>query len=183
MAASFNVMAILYVIFVLKEPQSRSAVPPPLPNQPPPCLHTQGSDNPAYEVSNLGEISLSHKNVSFELSANGSDVQVSVAPPPMLPSKKNCLAQFFDPTLVVDYVKFPLKKRVNRGRLLLAFAILAYLLIVIQVMGEAELVPRFTFRKLNWNGNDYSLYLTFSSLTGMGGKFLICIKCENDIFF
>lgn len=175
MALTFNVIALLYVIFFIKEikPSSAAVVaatPPPLPHQAPPAMLTQGTENPAYEVTNLEEISShQHKNVSFELAPNGTDI-VTVAPTPMEPDNRNFCVRFFDPTLVVDYVKFPIKKRSNRGRMLLIFLILAYMFTVGPGLGENDFWNRFAFKKLNWNGNDFSIYSTVNSALALAGK-------------
>lgn len=172
MALCFNIIALLYVIFVIKElkpSQKPAELPPPLPAEAPPRMLSQGAENLAYEVTNLEELQHSPKNVSFEMTANGSDV-VTVAPTPVIPEKKNWFIKFFDPTLVVDYVKFPLKKRSNRGRLLLAFLIMAYMFTIGPALGENDFWNRFAFKKLNWNGNDFSIYTTFTSALALAGK-------------
>ncbi|KAI8115456.1 Thymic stromal cotransporter protein [Lucilia cuprina] len=177
MAFCFNIIALLFVIFVIKElkpsikPNDLPNAPPPLPAHAPPRMLTQGSENLAYEVTNLEEIAHTPKNVSFEMSANGTEM-VTVAPSPVIPEKKNWLLKFFDPTLVVDYVKFPLKKRSNRGRMLLGFLIMAYMFTIGPALGENDFWNRFAFKKLNWNGNDFSIYTTFISALALGGTFI-----------
>ncbi|KAM7346778.1 solute carrier family 46 member 2 isoform 2-T2 [Cochliomyia hominivorax] len=175
MAFSFNIIALLYVIFVIKElkPSEKPAelLPPPLPAQAPPRQLTQGQENLAYEVTNLEDLHHSPKNVSFEVNANGSDV-VTVAPTPIVQKNKSWLIKFFDPTLVVDYVKFPLKKRSNHGRMLLFFLILAYMFNIGPALGEGDFWNRFAFKKLNWNGNDFSIYTTITSALALAGTLI-----------
>ncbi|XP_061398530.1 uncharacterized protein LOC133334259, partial [Musca vetustissima] len=122
-----------------------------------------GTENPAYEVTQLEDLPTAprHKNNVIIDTVDKS--------PTSKPAKRNALLDFFDPTLVVDYVKFPFKKRPNRGRMLLLLIIMAEICIIGPAVGEGEFWKSFTFKKLNWNGNDYSVYSAFNSaLTVVG---------------
>lgn len=167
MASSFNVIALLYVVFVIKELKPlASKTDSAITSVPQAKPISQGSENPAYEITQLEELQTTQRSVSFN---NGADA-VSVIPNPPLPKSRNFIRDFFDPTLVVDYVKFPMKKRPNRGRMLLLFLIMAYMFTVGPALGEIDFWNRFTFRKLNWNGNDYSVYSTFNAALALAGK-------------
>lgn len=81
--------------------------PPPLPTSLPP--KQQGADNMAYETTNLDELQ-GNKNVNFQLTPQ-MEPKVEVVPP-----KRSLLKELFDPTLVLDCIRFPLVKRPNNGR-------------------------------------------------------------------
>lgn len=167
MASSFNVIALLYVVFMIKELKPlASKTDSAITSVPQAKPIRQGSENPAYEITQLEELQTTQRSVSFN---NGADA-VSVIPNPPIPKSRNFIRDFFDPTLVVDYVKFPMKKRPNRGRMLLLFLIMAYMFTVGPALGEIDFWNRFTFRKLNWNGNDYSVYSTFNAALALAGK-------------
>ncbi|XP_026843189.1 uncharacterized protein LOC6587383 [Drosophila persimilis] len=171
-AIAFQIIAILYIIFFIKEikttPKSTAAngsspnEPPPLPTTLPP---KQGTDNMAYESTNLEEHHV-NKNVNFQLTPQ-MEPKVEVVPP-----RRSFLKELFDPTLVVDCLKFPLIKRPNNGRLLLVLLLWAYFLTVGPTSGENDYWYRFTLKKLSWNGNDFSIYLTLSSGAALVGTFI-----------
>ncbi|XP_075154898.1 solute carrier family 46 member 2 [Haematobia irritans] len=157
MAFSFNVIALLYVIFIIKELK-------PLPSKTSDSAieaksHTSGTENPAYDGTQLDELQTTPRNVALNNNAAA-------------PEKRNVFKDFFDPSLVVDYVKFPLKKRPNRGRMLLLFLMMAYMFTIGPGLGENDFWNRFTFRKLNWNGNDFSVYSTVTSALVLAGTFI-----------
>ncbi|XP_061392567.1 uncharacterized protein LOC133328034, partial [Musca vetustissima] len=160
MAFSFNIIALLYVIFIIKELK-------PLATKTDTTDATQksGTENPAYEVTQLEDLPTAPRH-------NNNGIDTVDKSPTSRPAKRNALLDFFDPTLVVDYVKFPLKKRPNRGRMLLIFLIMAYMFTIGPALGENDFWNRFTFRKLNWNGNDYSVYSTFNSALAVAGTFI-----------
>ncbi|XP_022219134.2 LOW QUALITY PROTEIN: uncharacterized protein LOC111071865 [Drosophila obscura] len=173
-AIAFQIIAILYIIFFIKEikitPKSAAAngstpnEPPPLPTTLPP---KQGTDNMAYETTNLDEQHQQvNKNVNFQLTPQ-MEPKVEVVPP-----RRSFLKELFDPTLVVDCLKFPLIKRPNNGRLLLVLLLWAYFLTVGPTSGENDYWYRFTLKKLSWNGNDFSIYLTLSSGAALVGTFI-----------
>ncbi|CAD6993975.1 unnamed protein product [Ceratitis capitata] len=183
MAASFQIIAILYITFFIQEvkPAPKSDVkvdeelPPPLPAHGPPALNV-GADNLAYEPAvGVDEVDRV-KNVSFELNSplQSSDKAAhhlskaeTVEPP-----RRSFLREFFDPTLVIDCIKFPLIKRPNHGRMLLILLIFAYFLTLGPVSGENDYWYRYTLIKLNWNGNDFSFFFTFSSAAALVGTFI-----------
>ncbi|XP_011180974.1 uncharacterized protein LOC105211320 [Zeugodacus cucurbitae] len=181
MAASFQIIAILYIVFFIKEIKStpKSAekepedTPPPLPAHGPPTLQA-GSDNLAYEQTGIDEVDRV-KNVSFELNSHlqpsDKSAQLSSAET-AAPVRRSFFREFFDPTLVIDCFKFPLVKRPNHGRLLLILLILAYFLTLGPVSGENDYWYRYTLIKLNWNGNDFSFFFTFSSAAALVGTFI-----------
>ncbi|XP_039955232.1 uncharacterized protein LOC120771347 isoform X1 [Bactrocera tryoni] len=181
MAASFQVIAILYIIFFIKEVQpapktvekTPEDIPPPLPAQGPPPLRV-GADNLAYEHTGTDEVDRV-KNVSFELNSrlepSDKSAQLSNADA-ATPARRSFLREFFDPTLVLDCLKFPLVKRPNHGRMLLILLITAYFLTLGPVSGENDYWYRYTLIKLNWNGNDFSFFFTFSSAAALVGTFI-----------
>lgn len=168
-AILFQIIAITYIIFFVKEVKSapksvdsQSNEPPPLPATLPP---KQGAENMAYETTNLDELQ-PNKNVNFQLTPQ-MEPKVEVVPP-----KKSLFKELFDPTLVLDCIRFPIVKRPNNGRLLLILLLCAYFLTVGPVSGENDYWYRFTLKKLAWNGNDFSIYLTLSSGAALVGTFI-----------
>ncbi|KAH8268098.1 hypothetical protein KR026_000079 [Drosophila bipectinata] len=168
-AIVFQIIAITYIIFFVKEVKStpksvdsQSNEPPPLPSTLPP---KQGAENMAYETTNLDELQ-ANKNVNFQLTPQ-MEPKVEVVPP-----KKSLFKELFDPTLVLDCIRFPIVKRPNNGRLLLILLLCAYFLTVGPVSGENDYWYRFTLKKLAWNGNDFSIYLTLSSGAALVGTFI-----------
>ncbi|XP_017489335.1 PREDICTED: uncharacterized protein LOC108377573 [Rhagoletis zephyria] len=178
MAASFQIIAILYIIFFIKEvkpaPKAKvEDVPPPLPAHGPPSLRA-GSDNLAYDQTGTDEVDRV-KNLSFELNSRlqpaDKSAQLSNSES-VAPVRRSFLREFFDPTLVIDCIKFPLIKRPNHGRMLLILLIIAYFLTLGPVSGENDYWYRYTLIKLNWNGNDFSFFFTFSSAAALIGTFI-----------
>ncbi|XP_030374060.1 uncharacterized protein LOC115623718 isoform X2 [Scaptodrosophila lebanonensis] len=176
-AIVFQVIAILYIVFFIKEVKATSkAAPKPNENDAPPLPATlpprHAADNMAYETTNLDE--LVHKNVNFELAPQMEPPSVKHEPPKLdvPPPRRSLCRELFDPTLVIDCIKFPLIKRENNGRMLLILLISAYFLTLGPVSGENDYWYRYTLKKLNWNGNDFSIYLTFSSALALIGTFI-----------
>ncbi|XP_061398721.1 uncharacterized protein LOC133334405, partial [Musca vetustissima] len=156
-ALSIDIIGLLYVIFIIKELKPLATKTDTADASP-----KTGTENPAYEVTQLEDLPTAprHKN---------NVIDTVDKSPSSKPAKRNALLDFFDPTFAVDYVKFPLKKRPNRGRMLLLLLIMAEIFIIFPAVGESEFWKSFTFKKLNWNGDDYSAYSTFNSaLTVVG---------------
>ncbi|KAI8043861.1 hypothetical protein M5D96_000004 [Drosophila gunungcola] len=154
-AIAFQLIAIFYIIFFIKEVKTTPSTatnggqanePPPLPTTQPP---KRGADNMAYETTNVGE-QQGNKNVNFQLT------------PHMEPKVE----------AVLDCIRFPLIKRPNNGRMLLILLLCAYFLTVGPTSGENDYWYRFTLKKLAWNGNDFSIYLTLSSGAALVGTFI-----------
>uniref|UniRef100_A0A1I8MAN5 Major Facilitator Superfamily protein n=1 Tax=Musca domestica TaxID=7370 RepID=A0A1I8MAN5_MUSDO len=160
MAFSFNIIALLYVIFIIKELKPSTMTNDDANGK---AVTAGGTENPAYEVTQLEDLPTAPRPSN----GTGTDTVDATASH----EKRNVFKDFFDPSLVVDYVKFPLKKRPNRGRMLLIFLIMAYMFTVGPSLGENDFWNRFAFKKLNWNGNDYSVYSTFIAALALAGTF------------
>uniref|UniRef100_A0A1A9UQC7 Major facilitator superfamily (MFS) profile domain-containing protein n=1 Tax=Glossina austeni TaxID=7395 RepID=A0A1A9UQC7_GLOAU len=159
MGLGFNIVALLYVIFVIKDIKSANKSQDVEGPASATVTGQEGIDNAAYEITNLDNV---EKAKATQNEANPSEPLKSVF----------WLKDFFDPTLVLDYIRFPCIKRPNNGRMILLLLILAYICIVGPVYGELDFWNRFTFLQLNWNGNDYSIYSTFSSALALVGTFI-----------
>uniref|UniRef100_A0A1B0G085 Uncharacterized protein n=1 Tax=Glossina morsitans morsitans TaxID=37546 RepID=A0A1B0G085_GLOMM len=161
MGLGFNIVALLYVIFVIKDLKSANKGAQEMKAGPASATVTgqEGIDNTAYEITNLDNV---EKAKAIQNESNPNEPLKSVF----------WLKDFFDPTLVLDYIRFPFIKRPNNGRMILLLLILAYVCIVGPVYGELDFWNRFTFLQLNWNGNDYSIYSTFSSALALVGTFI-----------
>uniref|UniRef100_A0A1A9ZK18 Major facilitator superfamily (MFS) profile domain-containing protein n=1 Tax=Glossina pallidipes TaxID=7398 RepID=A0A1A9ZK18_GLOPL len=161
MGLGFNIVALLYVIFVIKDLQSASKSQEVKGPASATVTGQEGIDNMAYEITNEDNVEKA-KAKAIQNEANPNEPLKSIS----------CLKDFFDPTLVLDYIRFPLIKRPNNGRMILLLLILAYICIFGPVYGELDFWNRFTFLQLNWNGNDYSIYSTFSSALALVGTFI-----------
>lgn len=161
MGLGFNIVALLYVIFVIKDLKSANKGAQEVKAGPASATVTgqEGIDNTAYEITNLDNV---EKAKAIQNESNPNEPLKSVF----------WLKDFFDPTLVSDYIRFPFIKRPNNGRMILLLLILAYVCIVGPVYGELDFWNRFTFLQLNWNGNDYSIYSTFNSALALVGELL-----------
>lgn len=163
-AVVFQIIAILYIVFFIKEIK-------PTPKEPvesEPQLQGHAADNMAYETTNLDELPV-NKNVNFQLTPQLEPPKVE---PPPVPKKRSLLKELFDPTLVIDCLRFPLIKRKNNGRMLLILLIMAYFLTLGPATAENDYWYRFTLKKLNWNGNDFSIFLTISGIAALCGTFI-----------
>ncbi|XP_073835449.1 solute carrier family 46 member 2 isoform X1 [Musca autumnalis] len=164
MAFSFNIIGMLYIIFNIKELKQLPSKSDNIDGAAGKSI--SGTDNPAYEITQLEDLPTAQRH------NNGIDTVDAAVATTTQPQKRNALRDFFDPTLVVDYVKFPLKKRPNRGRMLLIFLMMAYFFTMGPGIGEGDFWNRFAFKKLNWNGNDYSVYSTVTSALSLAGTFI-----------
>ncbi|KAH8408008.1 hypothetical protein KR222_010717 [Zaprionus bogoriensis] len=164
-AVVFQIIAILYIVFFIKEIKPT----PKTPAETEPPVQSHAADNLAYETTNLDELPV-NKNVNFQLTPQMEPPKVE--PPPMPQKKRSLLKELFDPTLVMDCIRFPLVKRKNNGRLLLILLILAYFLTLGPATAENDYWYRFTLKKLNWNGNDFSIFLTISGGAALVGTFI-----------
>lgn len=169
-----NIISLLIIIFVIKEvipvPQSADNLTLSTVSQKDQDFKpSQGVENMAYEVTDFGEICDNKNNSSFQnKSVNG----------PANPQNKNCLASFFDTTLVINCLKLPLKKRPNHGRFILACLILANTLAIVPIINEGAYLTSFTIKKLNWNANNISIYSTVNALLSIAGKILQISEVE-----
>ncbi|XP_068157502.1 probable peptidoglycan muropeptide transporter SLC46 isoform X1 [Drosophila tropicalis] len=163
----FQIIAITYIIFYIHEIKPKTEAPA-LPTSQPPS-QSQGADNMAYETTNVDDQvqQQGNKNVNFQLNAQMEAPKVEVTPP-----KRSFFAELFDLTLVMELIKFPWIKRPNKGRLLLILLIFAYFLTVGPASGENDYWYRFVLKKLNWNGDKFSIYLTLSSGSALVGTFI-----------
>uniref|UniRef100_A0A1B0BQQ9 Uncharacterized protein n=1 Tax=Glossina palpalis gambiensis TaxID=67801 RepID=A0A1B0BQQ9_9MUSC len=151
MGLGFNIVALLYVIFVIKDLKSANKSQEEKESAPAAVTGQEGIDNTAYEITNADNVDKA-KAIQNEVKPNEKHLKGIY-----------WLKNFFDPTLVLDYIRFPCIKRPNNGRMILLLLILAYICIVGPVYGELDFWNRFAFLQLNWNGNDYSIYSTFNS--------------------
>uniref|UniRef100_A0A1A9WT06 Major facilitator superfamily (MFS) profile domain-containing protein n=1 Tax=Glossina brevipalpis TaxID=37001 RepID=A0A1A9WT06_9MUSC len=171
MGLGFNIVALIYVIFVIKELKPLSKPQEAIASISATVSQQKPTDNIRNEFTNVDNVQFTNvdnvpkaKNIQNEV--NPHNIEKSSK------SKVFWLKDFFDPTLVLDYIRFPCIKRPNNGRLILILLIFSYICIVGPVSGETDFWNRFTFLQLNWNGNDYSIYSTFSSALALVGTFI-----------
>ncbi|ALC45482.1 CG31321 [Drosophila busckii] len=168
MAIAFQIIAVLYIIFFIKEIKPESTTSSTEANGNNTQLASHAADNMAYETTTLDELPV-NKNVNFQLTPQ---LEPPKFEPPPVPKKRSLLKELFDPTLVLDCIRFPLVKRENNGRMLLILLLLAYFLTLGPASGENDYWYRFTLKKLNWNGNDYSIFSTISGGAALVGTFI-----------
>ncbi|XP_060647171.1 uncharacterized protein LOC132785196 [Drosophila nasuta] len=105
---AFEVAAILYVIFLIKEPKSNESV-------------SQSND---MHLTNMGDIPIEENVTNIALSSE--------------PPRRNIFREFFDPMLVLELIKLPYKRRDIYGSLILLLLILCYCLSVGQIDVETK---------------------------------------------
>ncbi|KAH8312670.1 hypothetical protein KR044_012115 [Drosophila immigrans] len=140
----FQLAGILYVIFFLKESK---------PHQSP-----QLQD---HKLTNPDDLTVD-KNLELE-------------PTKVEPSstKRHVLREFFDPTLVIELVKMPFKRRANYGRLILLLLMLCYILTYGPEVGESKYMNMYSKKKPVWNENfDNRAYLAVKYTCGIIGTFI-----------
>lgn len=176
MAVAFQIIAILIIIFTLKELKptedkaTTDAKATTESNESAPQIQGHAADNMAYETTNLDELPV-NKNVNFQLTPQLEPPKV--VPPPV--PRRTCgtlLRELFDPTLLMDCIRFPLIQRENNGRLLLVLLMLGYFLTVGPAGAEGEYQYPFALKKLNWNGLDNGRFSAISGGLGLIGTFL-----------
>ncbi|KAL7729113.1 hypothetical protein ACLKA6_009587 [Drosophila palustris] len=165
-AVVFQIIAILYIIFFIKELKPAKEKPTEVSTGTSPQISSHAADNMAYETTNLDELPV-NKNVNFKLTP-----QLEPPAPAPQPQRRSLLRELFDPTLLMDCIRFPLVKRENNGRMLLILLMLAYFLTTGPAAGEGEYFYTFTLKKLNWNGDKNSVFNAVSGGLALIGTFL-----------
>ncbi|XP_055849686.1 uncharacterized protein LOC129914448 [Episyrphus balteatus] len=151
----FQLIAFFYVLFFIKEiPQISDKDKE----------GELGTTNTAFEVTDVTEVNGNREAIS----ALDAAISTGQEPPP----KKSCLAEFFDPTLAIECIKMPFEKRANYGQALFVLMMIAYFLTAGPAAGENDYWYRYMLIKLNWNGNQFSAYSTFSSASTILGTFI-----------
>ena len=156
-------MGILYLIFCIKEPQVAATESENKPNE----TTKNGIDNPSFDTTDGRTAS---QNNGTESKPNGT---VTVE------KKKNFLVEFFDITLAIDCIKVVFKKRENNQRLILFMLIGGYFTFLAPYMGEGDLNYYYVRRKLNWEGDQFSFYSSYSTGIILVGK-LVYRECRFD---
>lgn len=167
-ALAFEIIAVLYIIFFLKELKSKEDKPTTESSGDNSQTQSHAADNMAYETTNLDELPV-NKNVNFQLTPQLEPPKVD---PPPVPQKRCLLRELFDLTLLMDCLRFPLVKRENNGRMLLILLILAYFLTAGPAAGEGEYFYTFTLKKLNWNGDKNGVFNAVNGGLALIGTFL-----------
>ncbi|XP_062123390.1 uncharacterized protein LOC133836818 [Drosophila sulfurigaster albostrigata] len=108
---------------------------------------------------------------AFEL-PDQDDLKASEIESPKIELRCNVLREFFDPTLVVELVKLPFKRRENNERLILLLLMLCYILFSGPEAGEAEYMDMYSDKKPVWNKNfDYRAYIMVKRSSAIFGTF------------
>lgn len=87
--------------------------------------------------------------------------------------KRNIFVDFFDPTSAYDCFEVVFRKREFNGRLLLILFVILSLLI--SAPNDKDYVYMFTMKNLMWNGDMYSMYLTFSMMINLAGTVIMTL--------
>lgn len=155
-AWGFQIVAFLYVLFFIKEI-------PPISSEKD-NKEVQGKTNAAFEATDVSEANGNREAIS------ALDAAISSGQEPL--PKKSCLSEFFDLTLATECLKMPFEKRPNYGQALLILMMIAFFLTSGPAAAEVEYFYKYILIKLNWNGNEFSAYNTFSSASTILGTFI-----------
>lgn len=145
------VLGILYIIFVLKEVKvevKKDTKEVKL-----------GVDNPTFV--NGSTMDIAKKKVN-------SKVGTEVVPLP----DRGFLREFFDPTLALALIDVVVKKRDGLARTLLLLVI-GCNIVFLASLGENDLTYLYTRLKLNWEGVQFSLHITYATVVALVGTLLM----------
>lgn len=154
MCVIIYILGILYIIFILKEVQNKPAAPE---NE----KQTSGLENPAFVGDNNNSMSPQQQ---LQLSAK-NDTTNEIA-------KVGFFREFFDITLTLQLVEVITKKRPGNLRIVI-WLVLACNIIFLASLGESDLTYLYTRLKLNWDGVQFSLHLTYGTLMALLGTLLM----------
>ena len=143
-------LGILYIIFVLKEVsvESKSVT----------REEKLGVDNPTFV--NGSTMDIAKKEIV------NSKMENVVLP------NKGFLREFFDPTLALALIDVVIKKRDGLSRTLLLLVI-GCNIVFLASLGENDLTYLYTRLKLNWEGVQFSLHITYATVVALFGTLLM----------
>ena len=149
LCVTIYVLGILYIIFVLKEVkvETKSVIKE----------EKLGVDNPTFVNGSTMDIAKKEVNNKVE-----------VLPLP----NKGFLREFFDPTLALALIDVVFKKRDGLARTLLLL-IIGCNIVFLASLGENDLTYLYTRLKLNWEGVQFSLHITYSTVIALFGTLLM----------
>lgn len=84
---------------------------------------------------------------------------------------KSMVADFFDKKHVVETFKVALKSGANQRRLRIIMLMISLMVAIGPVFGEMSVLYLFTRYKFKWSEIEFSLFSTYSTVTGLLGKF------------
>ncbi|CAO1411836.1 unnamed protein product [Diamesa hyperborea] len=149
LCVTIYVLGILYIIFVLKEVKVEIKSDKK--------EEKSGVDNPTFV--NGSTMDIAKKEV-----VNKGEV----APLP----DKGFIREFFDPTLALALIDVVFKKRDGLARTLLLL-IIGCNIVFLASLGENDLTYLYTRLKLNWDGIQFSLHITYSTVIALFGTLLM----------
>lgn len=145
-------LGILYIVFVLQEVGVKKREPPSDINN----EVQKGMENPAF-VTDGTEMTNRHTN--------------ALATTEVL-EEKGFLREFFDPTLALELVDVVFKKREGNLRMMVLLVLLCNI-VFLASLGENDLTYLYTRLKLNWDGVQFSLHITYSTVVALVGTLLM----------
>lgn len=146
----FTVIAILYNIFVLKEVEPKKT-----------DETKNGIDNPGFD------------NVTNDASEQVNEINNGHHATESNPKeKRNCLVDFFNPIVIVQCVQVIIRKRENRGRIVLWILFFIFFLSITS-NAESQLEFLFVRAALSWDAGLHSTYRSYSLLLGIIASFML----------
>lgn len=122
---------------------------------------TSGHENPAF-------VSDTNKDMSSTQSEKKDDTIAAA----IIEPSRGFFREFFDLTLTLQLVDVIVKKRPGKLRTLV-WLVLACNIIFLASLGESDLTYLYTRLKLNWDGVQFSLHLTYGTLIALLGTLLM----------
>lgn len=151
MCIPFTILAILYGIFVLKEVEPK----------PKTAEEKGGVDNPGFD-NTTGDGTVQVNESQNRNQANGKTPK----------KKSNCLIDFFNPIVILQCIQVILRKRENKGRIVLW---LLFCIFLLSVTNNAESLLEFGYVRvqLNWDAALHSNFRSYALLMGIIASFIM----------
>lgn len=160
MCVIIYILGILYIIFVLQEVKTNkttTTTSEALEKKEP-----SGQENPAFVGDNNNSGMPSQNQIAEKQDTNTTNEIVN----------RGFFREFFDLTLTLQLVEVIVKKRSGNLRMLIWLVLLCNI-IFLASLGESDLTYLYTRLKLNWEGVNFSLHLTYGTLMALLGTLLM----------
>ncbi|KAH8312003.1 hypothetical protein KR044_008979, partial [Drosophila immigrans] len=152
-SALLQIAAILYIVLFIKDPKPKL---------------TKSED---LTVEKTADLELTQQSEPTKLEASAAL------------GKRNVLRQFFDPTLVMDLIKMPFKRRDNNGSLILLLLNLCFVLTIGPKTSEQYYFYDYAFYELNWDPNLFNTYNALIYVISSFGAFLGAVVLSKMLKF
>lgn len=146
------ILGILYILFILQEVKSKSN-----------DSKNTGLENTAYE---------NDTSASVDATKNAKKIEIDQGTAESQQQSKGFLREFFDPTLAKEIFNTVFKKREGNLRNLIWVVIMCNVTFLAS-LGEIDFLYLYTRLKINWEGIQFSLHLTYSTFMALVGTLLM----------